>query len=113
MIMSRKELIFKYFDFLTNNFGYKRFVLNEYDQKDITVVVYESIQFKKRIEIAISKDEYSYIVIRYMFNGKCADYNDKLYAIGMDVLYQLKCNSYETDYNFAPSDKVNNSSCYL
>ena len=106
--MNRKELIFNYFDFLTNNFGYKKSVLDEYEQRNITVVTYESILFKKRIEIAITKEEYIYIIIRYAYNGKYANYNDKLYSIDMNGLYQLICSSYELDYSFTPTDKVDN-----
>jgi len=106
--MDREKLISNYFDFLTNSFGYKKNVLDEYEKKDITVIIYENILFKKCIEIAIAKEEYVYIIVRYVYNGKYANYNDKFYSIDMNVLYQLMCNSYEIDYSFTPTDKIDN-----
>ncbi|GAB6013004.1 hypothetical protein [Viscerimonas tarda] len=104
--MGKEELIFKYFDFLLISFCYKRDVLIKYMKTGIIVVVYENIQFKKKIEISISENGHNYLIIRYFINGKWADYDNKLYCIDMNVLSQLKYNSYETNDNFYSFDNT-------
>lgn len=78
----------------------------EYMKKEITVVIYENLLFKKRIEISISENGYNYIIIRHFIDGKLADYDDRLYCIDMNVLSQLKYNSYETNADFYPYDNT-------
>lgn len=103
--MNREELIFKNFDFLINEFGYNKFVVDKHAQKGVTVVIYESLNLKKRIEIAISQNEYYYVVIRYLLDNKYADYSDKLYSIDMNVLSILKYGAYDMGNIFNMYDK--------
>jgi hypothetical protein len=78
--MDNGKIISKHFDFLMDKFMYEKFILSEYAGKGITAVAYENAHFKKRIEIAISKGGYAYIVLRYIIHGKYADYNDERYC---------------------------------
>jgi len=102
--MDIKNVIFKYFDFIADDYGYERCFADQHTQNDISVVIYENNSFRKRVEIAVSRKGYYYVIIRYLIDGKYSEYNNPLYSIDINVLYWLKVNAYDMENSFRSSD---------